>query len=256
MEPLPLSEVATWVFCPQCKVSMKFRANVFARYFRDLPITHSRCGKDVDWWDVVRASIRENRHPLETFAPMGAQPSAFDVSLRPRQFTEVRFSEYGFSPGAKILHVSYNVDGTLTPLEHVGNASFGTAPRRHLIPPVIYLYGAEFGDGPFAETRVTVVVTWISREENEEAAQALIDAFEAFTLKRYESFVIPANVAVESKLARLLIQFLESKGIAKNRVKSFLSDGATYSHQLNVVLPVLLSFTAAPPLPSHIRGAL
>jgi hypothetical protein len=67
--------------------------------------------------------------------------------------------------------------------------------------------------------------------------------------------VIPANVAVESKLNRMLSQTL-SAVVSNERVDRFLTDAATYGHQLNVLLPFVTSIMGLPELPNHVRGIL
>ncbi len=88
-----------------------------------------------------------------------------------------------------------------------------------------------------------------------EAWQNLVDAFESYEQDRFQSTVVPANSAVESVLNRLLNDSLF--GIAsKEQIEDFLQNAATYSYQLNMLLPALLKNTNAPKLPAHIRGAL
>jgi hypothetical protein len=67
--------------------------------------------------------------------------------------------------------------------------------------------------------------------------------------------VVPANVAVESSLSITLNNYLPQH-VGKERTKSFLKDAATYSHQLNVVLPILVGLLKLPSLPEQIRGLL
>jgi hypothetical protein len=67
--------------------------------------------------------------------------------------------------------------------------------------------------------------------------------------------VIPANVAVEARLSRLLTSFLE-QFVSKKRSASFLEEAATYSHQLNVLLPVFAALRGVPQLPDRIQGSL
>ena len=67
--------------------------------------------------------------------------------------------------------------------------------------------------------------------------------------------IVPANVAVESAMSRLLTSYLE-RFVSKKRVEEFLENAATYGHQLNVVLPVIASLTSLPLIPDHVRGAL
>ncbi len=64
-----------------------------------------------------------------------------------------------------------------------------------------------------------------------------------------------ANVAIEARLARLLTSFLE-QFVGKERTNRFLEQGATYSYQLNVLLPVFSSLRGVKPLPDLIRGHL
>ncbi len=71
----------------------------------------------------------------------------------------------------------------------------------------------------------------------------------------YQSTILPANVAVESTLSRLLTDFLENT-VSKKRAEDFLTNAATYSHQLNVLLPALVKNTSVPLLPDEIRGKL
>ena len=94
----------------------------------------------------------------------------------------------------------------------------------------------------------------MSTSEDEEAWNNLITAFEFFLNKSYDSVVIPANVAVESKLSRVLFEVLRS--VASNeRIDSFLSDAATYGHQLNVLLPLITQFIEMPSLPGIFEGS-
>jgi hypothetical protein len=67
--------------------------------------------------------------------------------------------------------------------------------------------------------------------------------------------VIPMNVAIERTVYALMDRWLEPT-TGKDRRRDFLETRATYSHQLNVLLPALASELTVPPLPDHIRGNL
>jgi hypothetical protein len=99
------------------------------------------------------------------------------------------------------------------------------------------------------------MVSWVPHTGGDYAWQNLVHAFEAFMAERYEATVIPANVGVESTLGQILSAFVE-KSASRDRVKSFLEDGATYGHQLNVILPNLIRLFHLPPFSAHIRGFL
>lgn len=103
---------------------------------------------------------------------------------------------------------------------------------------------------------MNVLVTWLPPAESDIAWQNIVEAFEAFHIRRLSSTVMPANVAVESTLLQLLTESFVSKGISRKNIEECLENGATYSHQLNVLLPALVAFIGAPNLPDHIRGLL
>ncbi|MFV8328417.1 hypothetical protein [Flavobacterium sp. ZS1P14] len=83
----------------------------------------------------------------------------------------------------------------------------------------------------------------------------MIEAVEAFSVKSFPSTIIPANVSVESRLTPIISEYLE-KIISKKRISDFLSTGATYSHQLNILLPLLTTFEEFPTMPDFLRGNL
>jgi hypothetical protein len=73
---------------------------------------------------------------------------------------------------------------------------------------------------------------------------------------RLEEAIIPANVAVEVTLAAVLEEHLRAIGVSNTRLTPFMRDAATYSHQLNVLLPIVLWGTGVPPLAPHLVGVL
>jgi len=246
-------QVAPWVPCVHCNASISIERQIAADYFRGVKMSCPSCGKLLDWWDTILRTIRENFMLIQAFAPIGARWTVFHVMLQPNCSTELKFIDQGIPTDAVILNVIYTPDGGgLFPLEMHGNM-----PLRFRIPNIINLYPRPIGGGPHKETQVSVLVTWVPHTADDEAWRNLINAFQAYVLGRYHSAVIPANVAVESTTNRLLAAFFEKKSLAsQENVDSFLHGGATYAHQLNILLPTLLSFTDAPPLPDHIRGQL
>jgi len=112
------------------------------------------------------------------------------------------------------------------------------------------------GDSPPASNEVSVMATWLPSSENDSSWLSLVTAFEAYVAQKYDTSIVPANVAVESALLRFMSDYLVTKGIAKKRLDDFLTNAATYSHQINVLLPLLTSLTEMPVLPDQIRGAL
>ena len=240
-----------WVACLHCSAPVPIQNEITIEYFRGVQTICPKCEKTLDWWKTVLQTIRGNFMLVQAFAPVGARWTILNITLRPNLQTEVKFADHGVPADANILSVNYTPQGGgLFPIEIHGNT-----PQRHVIPPIVYLWPRPLGEGSHSETTVNVMVTWVPHTAEDEAWQNLIDAFQAYVIGRYQSEVVPANVAVESKLARLLAKFLY-KSAKQDNVDSFLKDGATYGHQLNVLLPALLSRTGAPRLPTHIHTAL
>jgi hypothetical protein len=209
------------------------------------------CGAELDWWKIILKTTRDI-FPFFIFGSIGAQSTVFKIKLVPDQSITLKFVDHGIPPDARILYINYTPQGpSLFPVEMHGNT-----PQRHIIPRVVTLYPVPSGSGLQKETQISVLVIWVSNTLDNESWQNMVDAFHAYSIDSYQSMVIPANVAVESTLKRLLMSFLDKTDISTKRVEGFLDDGATYSHQLNVLLPALLSFTDAPLLPDHIRGLL
>ena len=83
----------------------------------------------------------------------------------------------------------------------------------------------------------------------------MVAAFDAYADGDFDDAVIPANVAVESKLYRFLSQHLHAVA-SKERLTDFLDNRATYSAQLNILLPLVMRSTGLQLLGTNIRGLL
>jgi hypothetical protein len=109
-------------------------------------------------------------------------------------------------------------------------------------------------------SKVNVLVAWLPNDEEDIAQTLLIAAFDAYVRSDYQpavydQCVIPANTAVEVALSQLIATWLREQASSDN-VKEFLNNGATYSPQLNVLMPAMVKAIGGPQLPDHIRGSL
>ena len=244
--------VAPWVPCQHCNAPINVRVEYIGAYFRSEPINCDKCEESVDWWETVVRAIRENFMLVQAFAPLGAHTLLIRKDLYPDKHLKITFADHGIPVDAKILSINYTPDdGGLIPLEFHGNV-----PQRQFIPPTIMLYPVKFGkEGPPGKTEVSIAVTWVSRSKSDAAWHSLVDAFQAYVANEFHEAVVPANTAVELALRRLLADVLSSM-VSKERADRFLEDAATYSYQLNVVLPALVRLAGAPTMPDKIRGAL
>ena len=241
--------------CPECQTAFSVEEKFIIDYFIGSIISCQHCKTSLDWWNVILSSIKCNFSLFFAFSAIGAQSLVLDVPLELGKTKHLRFNDYGIPPDAKLLYINY------TPYTHGGCALspleiLGGVPIRHLIPHEVSLYPMPMGEGEVGkDCGASILVTWVTYVGDDESWQNLVDAFEAYGQGRYAAEIIPANVAVESILSRILSGIL-LKFASRDNVRNFLENSATYGHQLNVVLPLVTSVMKLPTLPAHIRGLL
>ncbi|WNG58534.1 hypothetical protein F0U59_30165 [Archangium gephyra] len=196
----------------------------------------------------------------------GARYTVVTVDLQPHVTIEVPLAASGIPDDARIFQFNYT-PVTLTPLpQATPQASdyspviplevHGSSPARHILPNRLFLYGSTIKPGPFMPTKCHIGVTWTPHSRGEIALQSIFDALDAYSSSRFNAAIIPANVAVELTLAQVMTKALVARGIGKKRTEDFLKSDATYSHQLNILLPVLFGGANHPVLDEQIVGKL
>lgn len=236
--------------CDNCKkIEFEVSEVNLLNYFMDKKMVCSVCGIKVDWWKLLLRHFKWEFKDY-TYGLIGAINTGIQIQIDPNQVITIDLNAIGIPNAAKILNINYTPDnGGVFPLEIHGNS-----PTRHIIPHKIYLYGRPTKADP-STTLVNVSITWIDSEPESELYINFVTAIEAFVVNKFEEAIIPANVTVEAKLTKVMKEYL-AKFASKENVKSFLNDAATYSHQLNLMLPILAKNEAFPELPTHIRGLL
>jgi hypothetical protein len=244
--------VAPCVGCPVCGHPIQIEDSQVTGYFSGLPVICANGHQLADWWNAACREIEKNFMLNQAFAFIGAQTVIFQIELQLGKRSIYRFSDFGIPRDARILYVNYTPQGGgLFPIEIHGNVS-----TRRFVSDEVVVFPVPFGpDNSAVDTEVSVMVSWVPQTADDESWQSLTDAFESYAQTHYSSMIVPANVAVESALSRLLTAYLE-KFVAKKRVEDFLENAATYGHQLNVVLPVLTTLNSLPDLPDNVRGVL
>ncbi len=220
-------------------------------YFDKTPVTCSACKASVDWWATVLREVRDNFMMNQAFGLVGARSTIFRITLRPGERTRYSLSDHGIPADARVLYVNYTPGGNLFPAELHGNV----ATRRHARNEMVLWPIPLTGLGEPRPTDVDVMVSWVPHLQLDASWRNLVDAFEAYASGSYHLAVMPANVAVEAALSVFLFEYL-NRYVAGDSVKRFLDEAATYSHQLNVVLPLIAALCRTPDLPNHIRGLL
>lgn len=193
---------------------------------------------------------------------LGARTTIVQTSLSPGNDLVLSLDECGVPHDAQVLEINYTPqsDGGLFPLERHGNQVIRhTIPRRIVLHPVPFYRGANSGEterAPPGVTKLGISITWHRPTDQHLGWSHLLDAFRAFAQGRLESVVLPANIAVEMSLTPFLAAALEQRGFSKKRVEEFLKDGATYSYQLDIVLPLLCQLNGFTMLSQEVRGKL
>jgi hypothetical protein len=255
MKEIYVSPIARCTNCGEnCGEYIKEIDNNIERYFSGHSIVCQKCITKLDWWKVVHNEIHDNFMLNSAFMQIGAKSKIFTLVLKPNKRTNYKLSDYGIPESAKVLYINY------TPYTEGGNGYFpiemtGNIPTRKYSRSETVLWPVPIGEGNAEYTEVSVYVTWVEHSDLDESWGNLVSAFEHYSCEEYESCIVPANVAVESTLSIYLTSYLQNFA-GKDRVKTFLEDGATYSHQLNVVLPILTKLNGVAELPSHIRSGL
>lgn len=243
----------SYIPCNSCRHAMPSGADVFLAYFQHGAAQCPNCGGQTDWWGLVLSALRENEWESNVFFLLGARVTRFRIKLIREQILSLNFGDYGVPADATIVDVHFSsVGGGLVPGEIQSNQPYrrgrSIPHRRGLYPVPLFPFAA-------GESRVDVHATWIAHVEGDDVWIDLVNAFRSYFVAEYSAAIIPANVAIESRMSRLLTGCLEQV-VGRQYVTGFLTNGATYNYQLNVLLPLLARLIGFHPLPDHIRGAL
>ena len=244
--------------CPNCHdQSIIIKEEYFLKYFQKDNIVCDKCKTPINWWQFLLDIIQTNFLSFVVLGSIGAKFSFKQIELQPNIKFNLDFGDFGIPETAKILDVNYSpLGGNLFPIEMHGNK-----PIRFTFPHKITLIPTTFREGEkTSNTKVSIFVTWIENSEDDVSWINLSKAFEYYarnplSVKDIEETIIPANVAVESKLSILLNKYFTSF-IGKDRVEDFLSNAATYSHQLNIIIPLLIKEKNLYPIDTDIIGSL
>lgn len=236
--------------CSGCtSYSFPITAELIEDFFFNRDLECPKCKAKLNYWQLLLRHF-EWQFPSYLFGLVGANNTWAEIIMKPNETYTVELEKIGISKESKILQINYTPqESGVMPLEIHSNT-----PLRHFIPNTINLFGMPLKE--FREqTRILIVVNWIQTNQENELWRNLIEAVEAYSINKFESTIIPANVAVESRLTPIISEYLE-KIVSKERIKNFLTSGATYSHQLNVLLPLLAKSENFPLMPDFLRGNL
>ena len=239
-----------WLLCRQCRYEFKADSRTFRDYFQGGVRECPGCRRAVDWWEEVVHALIEFFGLGRAIELAGAQAVSATILLNPGEVKLVDLTEAGIPPEARILYLNLTTNGSgAWPLLVHGNDVL-----HRTVGPRFHVYGRPFHESS-GSPKVAVWAVWFRPEDGEVVLPHLMDASREYSDGRFDRLVVPANIAVESALSPLLGRFVEEFA-AKDEARRFLRDGATYSHQLNVLLPMLAAFRKLPKMPEGVRTRL
>ncbi len=237
-------DLAPSVFCPHCNSQLQADAHSFDVYFsgqRSCP----GCKKDIDWWQVVLTMVEHQFHFHQVVILAGAEAKALQTTLRPGETKELSLVEYGVPEDAEILYLNLTSMGSAIPVLLHGNEVL-----REPVGPRLSLFGRPTPPELRGDGNLSVSVTWFVRRSDDTVIRHLVEAAKHYQAARFDALIMPANIAAE-----VSVTSTAELGLSGFANKKKL-DGATYSHQLNVLLGLTAFLAKFPRLPGHIRNIL
>lgn len=240
------------MMCPQCGVVSPPALDAdYTSFFSGGRWHCSACSKNDSLWNILLSDMLQVNPLRPGVLSLGLAKAvmARDEIYRNKP-VQVDFTSWGMPDDAQVLAVYITPHGTgLFP------ALITNAVSRKAIPHGLNIYPTAIFDEKAAETaQITVLAIWVPASEKPEDG-SLNAAVLAFLNDDFRGTIVPANVAVESKLHQVLLCYF-SKFSGKKRAEEFLQDGATYSHQLRFLWPSAFQNTSAPKFDEKIMGNL
>lgn len=240
--------IGPYAHCPECNFVSEFKDTDLHAYFEGKPKYCDTCHSLFDWF---KALTHSSDFTYATYTAVRAVTTHFSIKLAPGESKEVDFTREMGGEDGRILMVKYQARGESPDAVTAIELHDATPVRRNR--PKVSLYGR----GGTKETAINIDLIWSPRSKDDPSWESLVDSYEALNAGEYADALMPANVAFEVRLGRFLNDLIRSKtSIGKDRVERFLSDGATYGHQVDVLLPFVWSVLALPPLPNPVAAGL
>ncbi len=235
---------------PEGSPSLVVTALHFEAFLRGTGIPCGNCGSQ-DLWESVVWALKE--WPAQWAAPVlvSGKMSAATVTCQIGKRLDLDRSTMGIPPDAEIIHFDFTPYGSSS-----GAIALAQMPG-HWRPgerqPIFTFIGVPVGAPASDLGSVSVAIWWASPTDI--PTRHLITAMRAFIEGHFEDLILPANVAAETAIGAAMFAWVSSF-VDKDRTENFLSDGATYSYQLNILSRILAHTVGAPTLNGRIRNLL
>ena len=244
------------VTCVHCNAGQSLGTDRYRCWFAGTEAICTVCGGAFDLWERMLDATEFIGIASVPLSVAGAMTTTMMVPVDTTKVLELSAADLEIPDDATILRVltTMNVGGEFP--ERVP----AMIPMHNQPLPVTrvrlpLLFAPYPSDLDLPDLNLAVQVSWIPATTPAERWRALTDAFDAYSDHRFEEAILPANRAVELTL-RALMDSVVGKFAGADQVRNFLTDAATYGHQWNVLLPLVVGLTGATPLPDEIRGQI
>lgn len=214
-----------------------------------------RCGKRVDVWASINEQLTQ--FVLISDLPIGFWHTDVTFEIDTGGTFEIYLPDHQIPPGSRVVERRYCGHGSVDKTEDLHGSGLVTVLEMHGGRPLAFgplyedrirFFGAALGPGPWPRrTRHTASFTWIPPhlEIKEEGWTSLWRAFESYVKRDYRGVVVPANVAVELALSRVVSRFCISK-IGSPAERQKVKDSKTHGNRLKLALPTIAHRVGAP----------
>lgn len=237
--------------CPDCLRSLGTIAEVAPQFFKTGSFRCDYCDREINVWEASQTLVRRLGASFNGLTSLGAQQTFFTMKLGRNEVREVNLSQHGIPEDAMLLQILFHPQrrDCCLPLVTPGCFLPQTLARKVLV------FGQPF-EGDAQEEVISACVTWVpSHDECNESWIYLTEAFDAWASQRHWHVILPAYVAFEITLMRVVKTAMERR-LSKERIADFSRNGLTSSVALNVILPLLCDSSNVKHLPDSIRGEL
>ncbi|MGX4757416.1 hypothetical protein [Acinetobacter baumannii] len=243
--------LAPFVLCLDCNNFLNFSTSNILDFIQKKTMKCESCQNDINWFETVKNGIFDNFMKNAALGFIGCKSSILNFTMEPNTTFELNFENYGIPQNAEILYINYTPqDGNLFPVEMHGNTSTLRFKKNKVL-----IYPIPSFEPEAKSTIVNVLVSWFLPSDFDDAFINLFEAFEEYIHGNYLGVIIPANVAIETTIYRLMNEFLKEFSSNK-KVEEFLTNNATYGYQLSILLPMFLSFKGMEEISDQIIGNL
>lgn len=209
-----------------------------------------KCSAAIDVWKNTRFALMRG-DGLALATQVGAHHTSVLYRLGVGEISTFDLRDKGVPCDAMLLRIVHRAFPDKFTIADLDATDTARAPGFD-----VHVLGVRLGDNDATDMQAQTTVTWAIHDADDDGRRSLNRALMAVATGRPNEAIIPANVAVEVTLGRVLTEHMRAIGISEKRIDPFMTDAATYSHQVNVLLPLVLDGSGAPAMSDALRGTL